>query len=236
MANVANSLLAVKKLVYEEKLLTFKELVEVLRSDWKDQEALRRMVLSRSPAYGNDDDEADNMVKRVFDTFTDIAGEVREVNGVLVPAGISTFGREIEWRPQRSATADGHHQGEILATNFSPSPDTDKVGPTAALRSYCKMDYSKLPNIGTLELKLLPDSVRGKTGINNMVALMKSSVDMGGCFLHIDVMDSSVLIDAQRHPEKHQNLAVRVAGWAARFNTLDKNWQDMIIQRTQQRA
>jgi len=59
---------------------------------------------------------------------------------------------------------------------------------------------------------------------------------MGGCFLHIDVMDSSVLVDAQRHPEKHQNLAVRVAGWSARFNTLDKTWQDMIIQRTQQRV
>lgn len=188
------------------------------------------------PAYGNDDDEADAMVKRVYDTYTSMAAEVREKDGVLLPAGISTFGREIEWRAHRKATADGHHLGEILATNFSPSPGTDVKGPTAALRSYCKMDYTRLPNIGTLELKVLPSSARGEAGVNAIVAMMRSFVRLGGCFVHLDVVDTALLLDAQCHPEKYPNLSVRVAGWSARFATLNRNWQDMVINRTQQRV
>ena len=234
IANTANSMLAIKKLVYDEKMLTLKELVDVLRDDWNGQEALRRLVSTRIPTYGNDQDEADAMVRRVFDSYTAIAAETKERSGVLMPAGISTFGREIEWRAHRKATADGHHVGEILATNFSPSPGTDKAGPTAALKSYCKMDYTKLPNMGTLELKVLPETVKGDQGIKAMVGLMRSFVKLGGCFLHIDVVDSALLVDAQRHPEKYQNLSVRVAGWSARFATLNKDWQDMVIQRTQQ--
>ncbi|MCX6377526.1 MAG: hypothetical protein NTU88_16075 [Armatimonadetes bacterium] len=234
IANTANGLLAVRKLVYEDKLLTLPEFVGILRSNWEGQENLRRMILNRIEFYGNDSDEADEMVRRIYDDYTEIAARVRERNGVLRPAGISTFGREIEWRAHRKASADGHLQGEILATNFSPSPGTDKKGPTAMLKSYCKMDYTKLPNVGTIELKVLPASVKGESGVKALVALMKSFVKLGGCFMHIDVVDTATLLDAQRHPEKHPNLAVRVAGWSARFATLDKNWQDMVIGRTQQ--
>ena len=236
IANTANSLLAIKKLAYEDKLVTLKEFVDILHDDWKGQEPMRRLVSTRVATYGNDDDEADTMTKRVYDSYVGMASEVHERGGVLMPAGISTFGREIEWRAQRRATADGHHIGEILATNFSPSPGTDKTGPTAALKSYCKMDYTKLPNIGTLELKVLPESVKGEAGVDALVALMRSFVRLGGCFLHIDVVDSAVLLDAQRHPEKYPNLSVRIAGWSARFATLNKDWQDMVIGRTQQRV
>lgn len=234
IANTANSLLAIKQLVYDEKLLSLEEFVDTLRDDWNGQEAMRRLVTNRIPTYGNDNDAADAMAKRVYDTYVGIAAETPEKSGVLMPAGISTFGREIEWRAHRKATADGHHVGEILATNFSPSPGSDKLGPTAALKSYCKMDYTKLPNIGTLELKVLPDTVNGDQGIRALVGLMRSFVKLGGCFLHIDVMDSAILLDAQRHPEKYPNLSVRIAGWSARFATLNKDWQDMVIQRTQQ--
>lgn len=234
IANTANSLLTIRKVVFDEKLLGLREFVEVLRGNWQGQEPLRRLVARRVAAYGNDDEEADAMVQRVFNTYTDLVGAQREANGVLMPAGISTFGREIEWRAHRKATADGHLVGEILATNFSPSPGTDTAGPTAALRSYCKMDFTRLPNIGTLELKVLPSSVQGEAGITALVGLMRSFVRLGGCFVHIDVMDSALLLDAQRHPEKYPNLSVRIAGWSARFATLHKDWQDMVIGRTQQ--
>ena len=83
------------------------------------------------------------MAKRVYDTTPRWRPRSASENGVLMPAGISTFGREIEWRAQRKATADGHRTGEILATNFSPSPGTDRQGPTAVLKSYCKMDFTE---------------------------------------------------------------------------------------------
>ncbi len=237
IANAANSLLVLKKLVYEDRYLTLPELVTILRNDWKDHEHLRRLVLNRFAFYGNDNDEADAMVRRVFDDYTAAVARIRERNGVIRPAGISTFGREIEWsrgEHPRPASPDGHHRGEILATNCSPSPGTDTQGPTAVIKSYCKLDFSKTPNGATLELKMHPASVKGERGVDAMVALMRSFVRLGGWFLHIDVVDSAMLVDAQRHPEKYPNLPVRVAGWSARFATLDKNWQDMIIARTQQ--
>lgn len=237
LANVANSLLVLKRLVYEEGSISLPDFVAVLRNDWQGEESLRRMILNRFEFYGNDADEADAMIHQVFDDYTAIAAETRARNGVLRPAGISTFGREIEWshqETQRKASADGHHEGAVLATNFSPSPGTDKKGPTAVIRSYCKMDYRKSPNGATLELKIHPESVKGDAGRDAIAALMRTFVDLGGWFLHVDVVDSAMLIDAQRHPEKYPNLSVRIAGWSARFATLNKDWQDMVIARTQQ--
>jgi len=237
IANVANSLLVLKKLVYEDRYLTLPELVTILRNDWKDHEHLRRLVLNRFAFYGNDNDEADAMIRRVFDDYTAAMARTRERNGVIRPAGISTFGREIEWsrgEHPRPASPDGHHRGEILATNCSPSPGTDTQGPTAVIKSYCKLDLTKTPNGATLELKMHPASVKGERGVDAMVGLMRSFVRLGGWFMHIDVVDSAMLVDAQRHPERYPNLPVRVAGWSARFATLDKNWQDMVIARTQQ--
>jgi len=242
MANVANSLLVIQRLVYEEKALTLPEMVAMLRSDWKDQEALRRLILHRFEFYGNDNAPADAMMQRLFTDYTDFVWRTPLRNGVLRPAGISTFGREIEFTytnpfggcTPRMATADGHHRGEYLATNFSPSPGTDQKGPSAALNSYCKMDFSRTPNGATLELKIHPSSLQGDAGIDALVGLMRGFIRQEGWFLHVDVVDSALLLDAQRHPEKYPNLPVRVAGWSARFATLNKEWQDMIINRTQQ--
>ncbi len=241
MANVANSLQVIKRLVYEEKAITLPELVATLRSDWKGQEPMRRLILNRFEFYGNDNEQADAMMQRLFNDYTDLVWRTPERNGVLRPAGISTFGREIFFSHEsyfgctpRLATADGHHQGEFLATNFSPSPGTDQKGPSAALNSYCKMDFSRAPNGATLELKIHPSCLQGDAGVDALVGLMRGFIRQEGWFMHVDVVDSAMLLDAQKHPEKYPNLPVRVAGWSARFATLDKEWQDMVINRTQQ--
>jgi len=238
MANVANSLVAIRELVYRKRQLTLAELVETLRSDWEGAEDLRRLVLNQSPAYGNDDQAADQMMKRLYDDYTQLVWETPERNGVLRPCGISTFGREIAWAyPQgnRMASPDGHHRGEILATNFSPSPGTDREGPTGVIKSYCKMDLTKVPSGATIELKLDPGSLRGEAGVEALVGLLRSFIDLGGFYMQIDAVDRETLLDAQEHPERYQNLAVRISGWSARFVTLDEHWQQMIIDRTQQR-
>ena len=104
----------------------------------------------------------------------------------------------------------------------------------AAINSYCKMNFKMLPNGGTLELKIHPSCVRGEASMEAMIGLLRAFLNKGGFYLNVDVMDSAVLLDAQEHPENYPNLAVRVSGWCARFNTLTKEWQDMVIQRTQQ--
>ncbi len=234
MADVANSLLVIRDLVYERRVLGLQDFAEILRGNWTGQEHLRRKIARTFEFYGNDDDASDAMMQRVFHDYAAMVATVPERKGVLRPAGISTFGRQIEWASQRAATATGQHAGTYLASNCSPTPGTDLHGPTAVLRSYCKLDFTQTPNGATLELKIHPESVKGEKGVAALVGLLKGFVALGGWYVHVDVMDTDLLRDAQEHPEKYPNLSVRIAGWSARFATLNKQWQDMVIERTQQ--
>jgi pyruvate-formate lyase len=234
LPDTANALFAIQKLVFEEDSLALGELVDILRRNWDGHEALRKRIRSRLAFYGNDNAEADRMVQRVFDDYVAISMEVPERSGVLRPPGLSTFGRQIEWAPQRGATAAGTWRGEFLANNFSPAPGSEKSGPTAVIRSFCAVDFEKLPNGTALELKIHPSAIKGEDGLEALTALLKTFVQLGGWFIHIDVVDSDMLRAAQLHPEQYANLAVRVSGWSARFVTLDHSWQDMVIARTEQ--
>jgi pyruvate-formate lyase len=234
--DTADSLLVIRQLVYEERRLTLREFVEILQADWDGHEDLRRSIRARFEFWGNDVDASDTLVRRVYDAYTDFVAQVHDRYGVWRPAGISTFGREVsDFRPQRAATASGHHKGDILAPNFSPSPGSDLHGPTAAIRSHCAVDLGKLPCGTALDLKILPSTLRGEAGIQALVSLMRAFVELGGIFMQLDVVDSALLRDAQAHPENYPNLSVRVSGWSARFTTLCREWQEMIIARTEQR-
>ena len=140
VSDTANSLLVLKKLVFEENYIGLNHFVNILRHNWEGNEGLRRLVQNRFTFYGNDHAEADDMMKRVFDDYTSIVGRVKERNGLKRPCGISTFGREIDWRMARRATPEGSRVGDILATNCSPTPGSDRKGPTAVLNSYCKLE------------------------------------------------------------------------------------------------
>lgn len=228
LADAVNSLSAIKKLVFDEKRLTLKEFISVLNADWEGAGDLRRLALS-CPCYGNDDDFADSIYARLM---ADFAAGCRELNGrspYRFPAGVSTFGRQLEWAPDRKATPFGRRAGEILAANCSPTPQTDLAGATAVIRSYAKADLSLIPNGAALDLKLLPDSLEGEDGISALVALMKGFVKLGGFFFQPDVEDPAILKRAQEDPERYQTLSVRVSGWNARFVTLNREWQDMVI-------
>jgi len=236
MADVANSLFAIKKMVYEDCKFTLAELVRILRDNWDGYEEVRRSIQQKLDFYGNDSKEADEIVRRVFDDFTELAAMVPCRNGILRPAGISTFGREMTtFLSDRTATAAGTKKGDVLALNFSPSPGTDKRGPTAVIKSHCSVDFSKLPCGTALELKISPANLKGEKGLDALVGLMKTFVSLGGIFMQIDVVDTVMLRDAQLHPEKYPNLSVRVAGWSARFATLSEQWQELIINRSEQK-
>ncbi len=236
LPDVVNSLLVIKKLVFESKETSIKGFAEILRGDWQGNEPLRRRIQKEFEFFGNDSAEADEMMRRVFNDFTELVAKVPRRMGILRPAGISTFGREgSAYLPHRAATAAGNRKGEILAPNFTPSPGTDRRGPTAIIKSHCSVDFSRLPCGTALDLKILPSSAKGEHGIATLVSLMRSFVKLGGVFMQIDVVDTELLRDAQLHPEKYPNLSVRISGWSARFATLTKEWQDMIIRRSVQK-
>ncbi len=229
LADTVNSLYAIKKLVFEDHRLTFAELMEALRNNWEGHEALRQYALHKYAYYGNDNPECDKIAAALLDGFADACAEYDGLSPYKFPAGVSTFGRQLEWAPHRLAAPHGRKQGEVLAANASPTPGTDREGVTAMIRSYATADLSRMVTGAALDCKLLPSSVTGEDGLNALVSLMRGFVSEGGFFLQPDVADAKILRDAQEHPENYQTLSVRVSGWNARFVTLCREWQDMVI-------
>ncbi len=233
LADTVNSLYAIKKLVFDEKKVSFSELMDILKNDWEDEEALRRYVLNRYEYYGNDNDEVDEIAARLLSDFADMCTSFNGRCGYSFPAGVSTFGRQLEWAPKRLATPYGKRAHDILAANCSPTPGTDGAGVTAIIRSYCKADHTKLATGAALDIKLLPSSVEGEDGLCALMGIIRGFVELGGFFMQPDVADASMLRKAQENPEEYSTLSVRVSGWNARFVTLDREWQQMVIEQNE---
>ncbi|MBQ8388919.1 MAG: hypothetical protein IJX46_08345 [Clostridia bacterium] len=233
LADTVNSLYAIKRLVFDEKKLTLGELLEILKNNWGGAEPWRQYVLNRYTYYGNDSDEVDLLAARLLSDFADSCASFNGKCGYTFPAGVSTFGRQLEWSSKRAATPSGRRVGEVLAANCSPTPGSDRAGATAIIRSYCRADHTKLLSGAALDIRLLPSSVEGEDGLEALIALIRGFVELGGFFMQPDVADASLLREAQEHPENYTTLSVRVSGWNARFVTLDRRWQDMIIEQNE---
>lgn len=231
-ADVGNCLYSIDRLCFIEKRVTPAELIRILQNNWEGEEVLRQYALHRLTYYGNDNDEADAYTAEVADRFAQIVLAHDGRHSIRFVPGISTFGRQIEWRVHRCATPHGHRVGDILAPNMSATPGTDLAGATALIRSYCKLDLQKQVNGAALDLKLLPSSVKGEAGTLALMGLLRGFVALGGCFVQPDVVDNEILKEAQLHPEDYQFLSVRVSGWNARFVTLNREWQDMCIEKS----
>ena len=229
LADTVNSLYAIKKLVFDEQKLTLPALLKILKNNWEGEEALRLYAMKHYIYYGNDNNEVDLIAARLLSDFANICNSFNNKCGYRFPAGVSTFGRQLEWSPHRLASPHGRRSGEVLAANCSPTPGSDSEGATAIIRSHCKANFSKFASGAALDLKLLPHDLDGERGIEALTALIRGFVALGGFFMQPDVVDAAMLKDAQEHPENYTTLSVRVSGWNARFVTLNKEWQDMII-------
>ena len=231
--DIGNSLYAIQKLVFEEKKVTFDELMAILKNNWEGHEALRQYVLNKYVYYGNDNDESDAFTNKLFDDFADMVLEKNKNAPFLFPPGISTFGRQSIWAKNRGAVPFGKKYGDILSGNASPTPGTDTSGATAIIKSYGKTNLRKQANGVALDIKLFPSTVQGPAGLSALIGLMKGFVTLGGFFMQLDVADAEILRQAQQNPEDYKTLSVRVTGWNARFNTLTKEWQDMVIEQVE---
>ncbi len=229
LADTADSLYAIKKAVFDDRKLTLREFFTVLRNNWEGEEPLRQYMLHHYEYYGCDNEEADAVAARILDDFADACDGMNGRCGFRFPAGVSTFGRQLEWSKGRLAAPHGRHAGEVLAANASPTPGTDLRGATGIIRSYCRADLRRMVTGAALDIRLLPSDVRGEDGLAALVALLRGFVALGGYFMQPDVADAAVLLAAQKDPASYQTLSVRVSGWNARFVTLNKEWQDMVI-------
>lgn len=235
IVDAANALQAIKYVVYDEKMMSLNEFMDILKADWEGHEDLRLHLRRGLTYYGNGDKEGDAMMKRVFDAYTAIIAERPTYKGLLFPAGVSTFGRQTSpvFMDRRSANADGHKKGDILSNNISPTPGSDIQGATATLRSYGGLDMMKLPGGTALEVKLSFATVRGDDGLEGLMDLLYAFCELGCHFMQLDVVDAAMLKKAYEDPETYGNLVVRVSGWSARFKTMGKKWQQMVVERTE---
>ncbi|MEA4822602.1 MAG: pyruvate formate lyase family protein [Clostridiaceae bacterium] len=232
--DVVNALFAVKALVYDEKRLTFREFMDILKTDWEGYEDLRLYIRRHIVFFGNDSAPADALGARLMSDYCRMVEAVHERAGILRPAGASTFGRQIGWASSRFAHAHGFRAGTYLASNVCPTPGTDTEGVSAVIRSHCTLGVSRLVCGTALDIKLSPKALTDERYVNLITGLVRGFCDSDGIFMQFDVIDDKILREAQAHPELYSNLSVRLSGWSARFVTLSQEWQDMIIERTTQ--
>jgi formate C-acetyltransferase len=232
VADTADGLAAMKKLVYEEQAVEREELVEALRNDFEGQERLRQMLLNRAPKFGNDEEYVDSIAAELVEhLFTEVSKHGNPRGGKYI-LGLFSYGMYIGHGLVTGATPDGRKAGEFISPNFSPAPGRDRKGPFAALKSTTRVNQMLTSNGTALDLTLHPSALSGPQGVKKLMGFLKSLIELGGMQIQFNVADAAVLRAAQAEPEKHRNLTVRLWGFPAYFVRLPKEFQDHLIART----
>ena len=232
MIDAADSLAAIKKCVFEDGAVGKQELLDAMALNFKGKEPLRKL-LTKAPKYGNDDDFADRIAVELYGWWWKMVSEIDGPYGVKqlpAPYSISVHGAAGK---RVGALPSGRLAGQPLADgSVSPCQGVDVNGPTAVINSAGKID--QVPLFGTLlNMKFHPSAMKTDEDLKKIVTLIKTYFDYGGKHAQFNVVDSKTLKEAQREPERHRNLMVRVAGYSAYFTELSSNVQDEIIMRTE---
>ena len=228
---VADSLTAIKKLVYEEKLISRETLEAAIAANFVGYEKERLMLLNKAPKFGNDDPEADAMMCRVLDSFWSEIKKYKSVRGQEFTGACSLLGGGIAYGWETWATPDGRKKGEPLGNTIAPRPGINKSGLTATLNSIAKLPLD-LGVGGTTANIVIPTSIMKTPEMRaNIESAMRSFLLSGGQLAQITTANVEDMIDAKKHPEAHQDLIVRVGGFSIKFCELSSVDQDEIIAR-----
>lgn len=231
LANAADSLLALKQVVFEERRYTIAEVLAALEADFEGYEPLRQYLLNRVPKWGNNDPHADELARRIADHYCDTVHTLTNARGGPLQAALFTLEFQLTFGSATGALPDGRRSGAPLAPGVGASPGCDRNGVTALINSVTQLDFTNTPNGAVLDIMLHPSATRGEAGLDAMVTLIKTFFARGGYALQFNVVDAQTLHDAQRHPELYATLQIRVTGWSVYFVTLPAPEQDMLIMR-----
>ena len=235
IASLVDSVCAVKRLVFDEKRVSFYEFGEILKSNWQENEKLRLIAKSIPEKYGNNNQLADAVTKDFSDFCASLVTGKPNSRGGVFKASFYTIDHFVAYGQKTMATPDGRKDGEVLSKNLCATVGADKNGITALINSATKIDHSKFPNGIVLDVVLHPSAVEGEDGLDAFFAVLKTYFKKGGTALHGNVFNSEELKKAQANPEKYKNLQVRVCGWNAYFVNLSKAEQDCFIKQAEMR-
>lgn len=243
IANMADSLAAIKKLVFDEKKITPAELWDAILDDFTSPEnqRIQQMLVNDAPKYGNDDDSVDQLVVEAYDSYLDEIKKYPNTRhgrgpiGGIRYGGTSSISANVGQGMGTMATPDGRKAHEPLAEGCSPAHNADKHGPTAVFKSVAKLPTEKITGGVLLNQKMTPQMLASEENKQKLELLIATFFNrLHGYHVQYNIVSRATLIDAQQHPEKHKDLIVRVAGYSAFFHVLSKKTQDDIIGRTEQ--
>ncbi|GAA0076467.1 glycyl radical protein [Clostridium sp. CTA-5] len=244
IANVGDSFMAIKKLIFDEHKITLSKLKEAVDSNFGENESdsvkkseyedIKQLVLNRAPKFGNDIDEVDEFTREGALIYCkEVEKYTNQRGGKFIP-GLYPVSNNVYLGSLVGATPDGRNAYEPLADGVSPTRGADLNGPTAAANSVAKLEHFSAPSGTLFNQKFNPGSLQGDNGLKNLGSLIRSYFDKKGMHIQFNVVDKKVLLEAQKHPEQYRDLIVRVAGYSAQFICLDKGVQEDIIKRTEQ--
>jgi len=242
IANLGNALAAIKKLVYEEKLIGKEELLEALEHNFKgkDREKIRQLLLNFAPKYGNDDDYVDLLLKDAYMEFIKELDNYHTTRynrgpvGCKYYAGTSSISANVPSGAVVPATPDGRFAFTPVAEGSSPSSGTDLLGPTAVFKSVSKLPTHKIMGGVLLNQKLSPAAIQKDADKHKLISVIRTFfADLKGWHVQYNIVSRETLLAAKKDPEKYRDLVVRIAGYSAFFTTLSPDTQDDIIARTE---
>ena len=228
--NLADSLMVIRKFIYEDKKYTLEQLKDILLSDFSD-EAIRAEFINKAPKYGNDIDEVDMIAADIMDHACQMLDALSEKYGLSFHAQPFTYLWMLDHGRHSIATPDGRRKGEPIAYSCSSMQGRDFNGLTALFNSIAKLPAKKAPGTTSAIVEVDPKLFCDRN-IDTMTDIFIAASNNGLCNVQFNIIDADTLIDAQKHPERYNNLAVRVSGFSQKFNLLNKDLQNHIIGRT----
>jgi formate C-acetyltransferase len=233
LATAADSLAAVKKLVFEERRVSMEELLAALRSNFEGYEELRQTLRNKAPKFGNDDPYADEVAREVSRFWTEEAfRHTSPTTGRRYRGGYLSWNYWVAYAPSTGATPDGRRRGTFLSNGVCPVDGVDREGPTAVVKSVGQLGLETAPNGGSHTISLSPSLVGDGEHREKLASLLRTYGLVGGTALQINVLDADTLRAAQADPDAYRNLLVRVTGYNAYFVMLGKEIQDEMIARS----
>ncbi len=233
LATVADSLMAIKKFVFERNEIEMKELLQMLQQNFQGNEILRQKLWRQPPKFGNDNDEIDQLMAELFSFCCDEISQYRDIWGGIFTASFYSLTAHVGFGKFVGATPDGRRAYAPLSDANSPSQGVVKNGVTAVLHSEAKLPHHKAINGTLLNVKLNKNFLLKEEGLQNLASLIKAYFKLGGFHVQFNVVDAETLRDAQKHPEKYPDFLIRVAAYVTNWHQLSKDVQDEIIARSE---
>lgn len=234
LANAADSLETIRQKVFTERKYSLADIREILAANYQGREAVRQEFINDVSKYGNDVDSVDLLARRVGEDYCLEWRTYGNVRGGVYQAGLQSISAHALFVGGSSATPDGRRREDLVSDGgVSPAQGRDTRGPTAVCRSVAKLNHLEATNGALLNIKFHPSAVEGERGLKNIMDLVDGYFTLGGQHTQFNVVSTETLREAQKHPEKHGDLVVRVAGFSVLFTSLDRVLQNDIIERTE---